>query len=51
MKFIIHFQWPNGTDDSICLEGETIAEIQGKAATEMASRGVNEDTCWSEEIG
>ena len=27
MKFIIHGTWPNGTEDQITIEGDTIADI------------------------
>ena len=50
MKFIIHFSWPDGTDDSICIEGDTVDDVRERAKAAMLSRGINESTCWSEEV-
>jgi len=48
MKFRIHFEWPDGTEDSLVLSGETIDEIREKARVEIEERsGKN---TWSEEI-
>ncbi len=48
MNFLIHFTLPDGSKDSISLSGETIEEIQAKAATELEKRGGTNP--WSEEI-
>ena len=48
LDFLIHFTLPDGSEDSISLSGETIEEIQAKAATELKKRGG--ENAWSEEL-
>ena len=48
MKIKIYFELIDGSQDSIILEGETVEELQRKAAEEMKKRNVLE--AWSEEI-
>jgi hypothetical protein len=50
MKFKIHFEHKDGTDDFFIIEADSIAEIQSKAQSVVEERGINEDTCWSEEL-
>ena len=50
MTFYVHFSWPDGTDDQIAICGETIEEVRQKALAAMLERGVDERTCWSEEV-
>ena len=48
MKFRINFTWPDGTEDSFIVTGETLEECQAKAADELGRRqGSNP---WSEEL-
>jgi hypothetical protein len=48
MKFEINFTLPDGTEDSIVVEGDTIEEVQMKATQEVAVRGgINP---WSREV-
>ena len=48
MKFNIHFEHPDGTEDHVVVNGNTIGEIQEKAGLELARRrGTNP---WSEEV-
>ena len=48
MKFRIHFEHHNGTEDSIIIEADTIEEIRAKAKLELEPRLVK--NAWSEEI-
>lgn len=48
MTFRIHFTWPDGTEDSVILSGDTVEEIREKAHAEVARR--NGSNPWSEEI-
>lgn len=50
MKFNIHFSYADGTEDAILLEGDSIEEIRDQATDAMNVRGINESTCWSEEL-
>lgn len=45
MKFRIH---DGNSDDSLVIEGETIAEIRERANIETEKRGWKD--CWSEEL-
>ena len=48
MRFRIHFEHPDGGEDSFVVSGETIAEIQRKSDAELdRTGGINP---WSEEI-
>lgn len=48
MKFLIHFERPNGSEDSIVITGATLEEIRRKAEAEIEARnGINS---WSEEL-
>ena len=48
MKFRIHFELPDGSEDSIDIEAETLEEIRKKAGLEVFKRrGTNP---WSEEL-
>ena len=35
MTFRIHFQWPDGTEDSILLSGDAIEDVRTQAAAEI----------------
>ncbi|KKN24324.1 hypothetical protein LCGC14_0895880 [marine sediment metagenome] len=48
MQFIIHFDLSGGSEDSVRVSGETIEEIQDKAAIELDKRGGTNP--WSEEV-
>lgn len=48
MKFKIYFTWPNGTEDSIVISGETIEEIRKKGDRELAKR--HAEYQWSQEL-
>lgn len=48
MRFRIHGRWPDGTEDSIVIETDTIEELQEIAQTETQHR--NWCDCWSEDI-
>jgi hypothetical protein len=48
MMFRIHFTWPDGTDDSFDVQGETIEEIQQQAHIGIANR--NGSNPWSEQL-
>jgi hypothetical protein len=50
MQFRVHFQWPDGTDDSIVVSGDDIDTMREHVAREMERRGVDMDTCWSEDL-
>jgi len=47
MKAIIHFQWPDGTDDQFTVTG-TLEECQKQAMEGLKSRGADLDSAWSE---
>ncbi len=48
MNFKIHFELADGTEDAIMVSGDTIEDIQRKAAVELERRdGKN---AWSEEL-
>ena len=48
MKFIIHGEWPDGTEDSFEVEGDSIGEITVNVHEETDKR--NWKNCWSEEV-
>ena len=48
MTFRIHFTWPDGTEDSFIVSGETVEEIRALAQAGVAYR--NGSNPWSEEI-
>lgn len=48
MKFRIHGTWPNGSEDSIIVEGDDIDEIREKAKRETDDR--NWSNLWSENL-
>ena len=48
MKFRIHFEHPDGTPDSVIVEGDDVDEIREKAQEAVSSR--NGRNPWSEEI-
>ncbi len=48
MKFKIHGTWPDGTEDSITITGETVEEIREKA--DEATSGRDWADLWSEEV-
>ena len=48
MTFKIHFDLPNGTEDSIVLSGKTVEKIREKAIAELRKRGG--ENSWSEEV-
>ena len=48
MKFRIHFEHQDGTEDSIIVEGETIEELREQAGAELTKR--NGENPWSEEV-
>lgn len=49
MRFRIHGQWPDGTEDSFDVTGESPEEVQGVVRENVARRNWTE--VWSEEIG
>ena len=49
MTFKIHFV-SSGVKDSVILTGENIDEIRDKAKIFTAMQGIDESTCWSEEL-
>ena len=48
MTFRIHGTWPDGTEDSFEIEGDSIKEITVEVHKETDGRGWT--NCWSEEI-
>lgn len=44
-----HFEWPDGTEDYITLEGDTIEDVKSRADVELDYRHARER--WSEVIG
>lgn len=48
VKFRIHGTYKNGTEDSVIVEGEFLADIRTEARNEVANRGWS--NVWSEEI-
>lgn len=52
MKFEIHFEYNDGTEDSIILEGDTIEEIRESSINELEKRGltVEQNYMYSEEL-
>jgi hypothetical protein len=47
MKATIHFEWPDGTEDSFTVEG-TLEECQHQASEGLKARGCDEHKAWSE---
>jgi hypothetical protein len=52
MKFRIHFEFPDGTEDSFVVAGETLEEVRKTAGVELFRRvgSVDGGNSWSEEI-
>lgn len=48
MIFRIHFTLPNGSQDSVVIEGDDIDELRERAEAEVAKRGATDP--WSEEL-
>ncbi len=48
MRFRIHFEWPDGTEDSILVSGSSIDELREKATAAVVLR--NGKNAWSEEV-
>ena len=48
MKFRIHFTWPDGSQDYVDVEGETVDEVRTLADQAVSSRGGTYS--WSEEL-
>jgi hypothetical protein len=48
LKFRIHFERPDGTEDSMVITGDTVAEIRQQAEVEVEVR--NAKNPWSEEL-
>lgn len=48
MLFKIHGTWPDGTEDSIIIEGDSVAEVREKADEETSKR--NWTNLWSEQL-
>ena len=48
MTFKIHFEYEDGAQDSIIIDGDTIEEIRSKADIELKRRGGLNP--WSEEL-
>ena len=46
MRARIHFTWPDGTEDSIVLSGDSVEEIREQADSELERR--NATNPWSE---
>ena len=52
MKFRIHFEYPEGNEDSFDVSGETIEEVRDKANKELFARTHDAiaPVAWSEEL-
>lgn len=51
MRFRIHFNLADGSEDSIVLSADSLKDIRRMAVDEMHHRGVNNiDDAWSEEL-
>ena len=48
MKYRIHFELPDGTEDAIVVEGASADDIRDKATAELIKRGGRNP--WSEEL-
>lgn len=48
MRFRIHYELPDGTEDSIIVSGETLQEVRQQAEVEVEVR--NGKNPWSEEL-
>ena len=48
MRFRIHFTYPDGTEDSVVIEGDDLEALQAQAKEEVKLR--NGSNPWSEEI-
>lgn len=48
MRFRIHFEWPDGTEDSLIITGDSIEDVRQKADAELLKRGGKNP--WSEEL-
>lgn len=48
MTYRIHFEWPDGTEDSVVVSGDTIEDIRERANVEIARRGGKNP--WSENL-
>lgn len=48
MRARIHYTLPDGSDDSLILEGDTVEEIREKADRELERRSATDP--WSEEL-
>jgi len=48
MTFRIHYTLPDGSEDSITIEGDTLDDIRSRAALEVTRRNGRDP--WSEEI-
>jgi hypothetical protein len=48
MKFEIHFELADGSEDFVVIEGDTVEEIREKADAEVAKR--NGENPWSKEL-
>ena len=49
MRFRIHWEY-QGTEDHVDVEGETVAEVQQKAQSELEKRGMQDQYAWSEQL-
>lgn len=48
VTYRIHYTLPDGTEDAVIVEGETIEDVRYKAEQEIAAR--NATNPWSEEL-
>lgn len=48
MTYLVHFEWPDGTEDTIAIKEDSFASLREKTDYEMEKRKAT--YCWSEEI-
>lgn len=49
-KFRVHFEYDNGTQDDVVIQGDTIEECRKIAEQQLVKRGVENNHHWAEEI-
>lgn len=50
MKFRIHYTNSMDLEDSVDIEGETLMDVQVQAEQFIATRGIDPESAWSEEL-
>jgi hypothetical protein len=51
IRYRIHFQWPDGTEDSFIAEGNDDDEVMASAHESLKQRGITDHSnCWSEPL-